>query len=97
MQDSLKTYSDDAWDLRIGPNVNDMSYGYQWWAVTAGDHRYNLAWGHGGQQIALLDDLNMMVVVTADPQYGQSGDEPWRAEKANLNLLADFIASLPSK
>ena len=28
--------------------------------------------------------------------YGQMGDGPWALEKANLNLVADFIAGLPS-
>jgi CubicO group peptidase (beta-lactamase class C family) len=95
--DSLQTYSEDAWDYRVGRNFNDIGYGYQWWSVRAGDHRYNLAWGHGGQQIALLDEFDMVIVVTADPLVGQHGDRPWRLEKANLNLVADFIASLPSE
>jgi hypothetical protein len=37
------------------------------------------------------------VMVTADPLYGQTGDEPWSHEKANINLVADFIASLPGE
>jgi hypothetical protein len=93
---SLKTYSKDAWYFRIGKNVEDMGYGYQWWSVKAGDNHYNMAWGHGGQQIALLDEHNMVVVVKADPLHGQHGGGPWRKEKANLNLVGDFIASLPS-
>ena len=39
----------------------------------------------------------MVVVATADPLWKQHGDEPWKLEKANLNLVADFIASLPSE
>ena len=39
----------------------------------------------------------MVIVLTADPLYLQHGDGPWRHEKANLNLVADFIASLPSE
>ncbi|MGB6873552.1 MAG: serine hydrolase [Dehalococcoidia bacterium] len=97
VHDSLRMYSEDAWDYRVGRNFNDIGYGYQWWSVRAGDHRYNLAWGHGGQQIALLDELDMVIVVTADPLFGQHGDSPWRLEKANLNLVANFIASLPSE
>jgi CubicO group peptidase (beta-lactamase class C family) len=97
VHDSLQTYSEDAWPYRIGRNVNDMGYGYQWWSVRAGKHRYNLAWGHGGQQIAVLEDLDMVVVVTADPLFGEHGDRPWRLEKANLNLVAGFIASLPTE
>ena len=75
----------------------DNGYGYQWWSVRAGDHRYNLAWGHGGQQIAVVRDLDMVVVVKADPLFGQHGDAPWKREKENLNLVADFIASLPGE
>ena len=95
VRDSLQIYSEDAWYYRVGRNRRDSGHGYQWWSVRAGDHRYNLAWGHGRQQIALLDELDLVVVATADPLYAQSGDEPWRLEKANLNLVADFIAFLP--
>jgi CubicO group peptidase (beta-lactamase class C family) len=97
VDDSLNIYSEDAWRYRVGKNWRDSGYGYQWWSIRAGDHRYNLAWGHGGQQIALVDELDLVVVATADPLYAQIGDEPWRLEKANLNLVADFIASLPNE
>lgn len=97
VQESLRIYSEDAWDYRVGRNFKDISYGYQWWSVTAGGHQYNLAWGHGGQQIAVLDEYDMVIVVKADPLFGEHGDAPWRHEKANLNLVADFIASLPDK
>ena len=63
----------------------DNGYGYQWWSIKAGDYRYNLAWGHGGQQIVLVDDLDMMIVLLVDPLHMQWGDEPWGIEKANLN------------
>jgi CubicO group peptidase (beta-lactamase class C family) len=95
VRDSLQTYSEDAWDYRVGPNFQDIGYGYQWWSATAGDHHLDLAWGHGGQLIVLVDALDMVVVVTADPLYGQTGEQPWKHEKANINLVADFVASLP--
>jgi CubicO group peptidase (beta-lactamase class C family) len=97
VRDSLQTYSEDAWYYGVGRNWRDSAYGYLWWSIRAGDHRYNLAWGHGGQQIAVLDDLDLVVVATADPLYKQHGDGPWKLEKANLNLVADFIASLPDE
>ena len=97
VHDSLQIYSEDAWYFRVGKNWKDSGYGYQWWSIRAGDRRYNLAWGHGGQQIALVDDLDLVVVATADPLYKQHGDAPWKLEKANLNLVADFIASLPGE
>ena len=97
VRESLEIYSQDAWHYRVGRNWSDNGYGYLWWSVRAGDHRYNLAWGHGGQQIAVVRDLGMVVVVKADPLFGQHGDAPWRREKENLNLVADFIASLPGE
>ena len=94
VEESLQIYSEKTWKHRVGSNWDDNAYGYQWWSIRAGDFRYNLAWGHGGQQIVLLDDLDMVIVVLVNPLHLQWGDEPWRIEKANLNLVADFIASL---
>jgi len=95
VHDSLQIYSEDTWTVRVGRNWDDNAYGYQWWSIKAGDYRYNLAWGHGGQQIVLLDELDILIVLLADPLHLQHGDEPWKIEKANLNLVADFVASLP--
>jgi CubicO group peptidase (beta-lactamase class C family) len=97
VHDSLQVYSENAWKIKVGRNWRDNGYGYQWWSVRAGDYRYNLAWGHGGQQIVLLDELDMVIVVTVDPLHLQHGDGPWKLEKSSLNLVADFIASLPSE
>lgn len=97
VHDSLQIYSKNTWTIGVGRNWRDNGYGYQWWSIRAGDHRYSLAWGHGGQQIALLDDLDMVIVLLADPLHLEHGDGPWKIEKANLNLIADFIASLPGK
>ena len=91
---SLRTYSEDAWKHRVGRNFRHIGYGYQWWSAVAEERRFNFAWGHGGQVIALVDELDMVVVVTADPLVGLHGGGPWRKEKANLNLVGNFIASL---
>ncbi|MBN1696963.1 MAG: serine hydrolase [Spirochaetales bacterium] len=95
--ESLEVYSKNAWQYHVGRNFRDIGYGYQWWSVTSGKHTYSLAWGHGGQQIAFLKKLNMVIVVAADPQYGKHGDTSWRHERANLNLVADFITTLPEE
>lgn len=81
----------------MGRNFKDIGYGYQWWSARAGAHNFNLAWGHGGQQIVLVDEFDLVIVVKADPLYGEHGDKPWKYEKENLNLVADFIASLPAE
>lgn len=91
---SWQKYTEDAWYFDVGPNWRS-NYGYQWWLIDAGPHTYALAWGHGGQQIAVLPEQDLVVVLTADPLWGQHGDEPWTLERDNLNLVADFVASLP--
>jgi CubicO group peptidase (beta-lactamase class C family) len=95
VEESLQTYSKKTWKYRVGPNWKSNEYGYQWWSIKAGNYRYHLAWGHGGQQIVLIDELDMMIVLLVDPLHLQHGDEPWKIEKGNLNLIADFVASLP--
>jgi len=97
VQESLQTYSRNAWKIRVGKNWGDNAYGYQWWSVQAGNYRYNLAWGHGGEQIVLLKDLDLMMVVTVDPLHLKHGGGPWKKEKRSLNLVADFVASLPAR
>jgi len=94
IEDSWQKYTEDAWYYDVGPNWHS-NYGYQWWLIDAGEHTFNLAWGHGGQQIAVLPEQDLVVVLTADPLWGQHGDEPWSYETDNLNLVADFIAGLP--
>ena len=95
VRDSLRTYSEDAWD-NIG-RFRDIGYGYHWWSATADEHRVNFAWGHGGQLIVLVDELDLVVVTTADPFWLQHDDQSWKHEKATINLVADFVASLPSE
>jgi CubicO group peptidase (beta-lactamase class C family) len=94
VQDSLQTYSQQAWD-NIG-QFRDIGYGYQWWSARAGGHDVNFAWGHGGNLIVLVHDVDMVVVVTADSFYGKDVHwDSWKYEKANIELVANFISSLP--
>lgn len=95
VEESLRIYSENAWKYRIGRNFKDTGYGYQWWSARAGSRRFDFAWGHGGQQIALVKEQRMVIVVKADPLFGQHGDRPWRREKENLNLVGNFVSTLP--
>jgi CubicO group peptidase (beta-lactamase class C family) len=80
----------------VGRYFREVGYGYQWWSARVGDRRFAYAWGHGGQLVVLLDDLDMVVVVTSDPFHLQHDDEEWTHEQANLNLVGRFIRSLPA-
>lgn len=97
IQDSLQTYSEGARDYGWGFAFQDLGYGYGWWTASAGGHDFGFAWGHGGQLIVLLDELDMVIVTTADPFFGQHDGDSWKHEKATINLVGEFIESLPSR
>ena len=96
IEDSWTAYTEGAWYSKVGDNFDRTAYGYQWWIIDAGPHTYYLAWGHGGQQIAVVPGLDLVIAVTADPLRGDHGGGGWGLEKANLNLVADFVAGLPA-
>ena len=75
----------------------DLGYGYQWWSARAGDRQFNYAAGHGGQFIILLEELDMMIITTADPFWQQHDDESWKHESAVIKLVGEFINSLPTE
>lgn len=81
----------------VGRYLREIGYGYQWWSASIDGYRFNLAWGHGGQFIFLLDEYDMVVVVTSDPLFGQHDGQAWRHERANINLVGKFIKSLPGE
>jgi CubicO group peptidase (beta-lactamase class C family) len=97
VRDSLKTYSEKARSYGNSLAFRNLGYGYGWWSAEAGDHQFSFAWGHGGQLIVLLDELDMVVVTTADPFFGQHNGNSWKHEKATFNLVGDFIDSLPGE
>jgi len=72
-------------------DVPQPDYGYMWWSDTAGAHRVDFAWGHGGQVVAVVDDLNMVVVATSRFQNG-FGQPVWVMERAVLDLVFHLIA-----
>jgi CubicO group peptidase (beta-lactamase class C family) len=94
--ESLQSYSTGEqieYVPRVGPNFNRTGYGYQWWKLQSGDYEYDAMLGHGGQTIALVDELDMVVVVIGDPFWMEDG---WKYGKQLKNLVGNFIASLPS-
>jgi CubicO group peptidase (beta-lactamase class C family) len=95
VHDSLHTYSmNEAFVKKVG-DFHDIGYGYHWWSANVGKHHVNFAWGHGGQLIVLSDDIELVVVVTAQPFWKEHNDESWKHEKAIIKLVGKFINSLP--
>jgi len=98
VDESLQAYSHDAWATpKLGRYLYDVGYGYQWWSARAGQHHFYFAWGHGGQLIVLLEELDMVIVTTADPLIGLDPirDKGWEYELAIINVVGKFIKSLP--
>ncbi len=101
VKESLQNYAEDINSVgvrsgNLGRYFHDIGYGYQWWYGKVGNHQLNFAWGHGGQLIILLKDLDMVIVTTADPFYGKEEHwNSWRHEKAVINVVGKFIKSLP--
>jgi CubicO group peptidase (beta-lactamase class C family) len=94
---SLQAYSRGIYNNRLGYYLHDIGYGYLWWSARAGDHHFNYAWGHGGNLIVLLDDLDMVIVTTANPLPGVFGEEAWEKEGAIIDLVGWFIQSIPKE
>jgi len=102
VKESLQRYSEninvtDGFPANWGLSLKNIGYGYQWWSARAGEHHFDFAWGHGGQLIVLMDELDMIIVLTSYPFYLQHDDEAWKHELANVNLVGEFINSLPSE
>jgi CubicO group peptidase (beta-lactamase class C family) len=102
VHDSLQRYSKNinatgGFPANWGLSISDIGYGYQWWSAKAGDHHLDFAWGHGGQFIVLVDELDMVIVLTSYPFWLEHNEESWKHELANLNLIGEFIKSLPNK
>ncbi len=102
VRESLQRYSEkthySGWfSSKKGRYFRDIGYGYQWWSARAGDHRFDYASGHGGNLIVLLDDLDMIIVTTADPLHELPGASGWKYEGAITDVVGKFIESLPSE
>ncbi len=55
--DSFKTYTYS--------NYNPYGYGYQWWNKKTGKYTTLFAWGHGGQYIMMIPELDAVIVMTS--------------------------------
>ena len=93
---SLARYSTGIYGEGLGRYLRDIGYGYFWWSARSGDHEFNFAWGHGGNLIVLVHDLDLIVVTTADNLAGVFGEESWEKESAIIDVVTKFIQSLPS-
>jgi CubicO group peptidase (beta-lactamase class C family) len=71
------------------PHAED--YGYLWWLQEVDGRLVQTAWGYGGQFIYVIEDLDLVVVMTTDTQH-------IAADFDGLPILADYVipAAQPS-
>jgi CubicO group peptidase (beta-lactamase class C family) len=91
--ESLTPYSFNVYNGKILNHFDFLDYGYMWWSSRVDNHQVYFAWGHGGQMIVFIYDLNMVIVATADHLPGQFGEAAWKKEKAVMELVGGLITS----
>jgi CubicO group peptidase (beta-lactamase class C family) len=83
------------WDLdcRLRPPVPER-YGYLWWIYEIGGHEVWVASGQGAQDLAIIEDLDLVVVVTHETSDGREG---MRVPLSALldDLLLEAVAGEP--
>ena len=69
------------------PNPDDPAYGYGylWWTTEIGGHPAYFAAGYGRQYIAVVPDLDLVVVMTGDPRVSSAQDVNSRY------IITDFV------
>lgn len=90
---SHQVYSHSTYGGDILIYIHNLQYGYLWWSGTSGSHNIWFAWGHGGQIIVIVRDLNMAIVATTAPQ-SQYDDHSWEKESSVMELVGRFLSIL---
>ncbi|HPR89484.1 MAG TPA: serine hydrolase [bacterium] len=88
---------DEMWRMRVGGSkdwgvLKKYGYGFFWWMGQLNGHDAKLAIGHGGQFIVILPELEMIIVTTSEPPYGDNLWERANAqEEAVLQVISDDV------
>jgi CubicO group peptidase (beta-lactamase class C family) len=90
IDESLVRHSSSSYGSSIWPYQN-IGYGQLWWHAVVDDHEIFFAWGHGGQFITLVPDLDLVVVTTADNFVGDFTNRSWATEGAIMRLIATDV------
>ncbi|MBL7993930.1 serine hydrolase, partial [bacterium] len=81
----------DAWSDHI-PDTS-IDYGYLWWIMESGGHKIAYAFGYGGQMIYVIKDLQLVVVLTADPNVNAQTAQNTRILEDDI-LISNIIPAV---
>jgi CubicO group peptidase (beta-lactamase class C family) len=73
-----EAWIEDSWTQRGTSQFNGHGHGLGWWIREYRGHDVYFAWGHGGQYVFVVPDLELTVVTTSNPLGGRRGS-PTRA------------------
>ncbi len=90
---SQTVYSTTTYGREILKTIHNLQYGYLWWSGTSGSHTIWFAWGHGGQMIVTIKELNIVIVATAAPQPGFDS-KSWQKESSVMELVGRYISGI---
>lgn len=60
-----RTWLRDSFQTYTRSNYNPYNYGYMWWKKPVAGYNVRFAWGHGGQYIFMIRELDAVVVITS--------------------------------
>jgi len=83
----------DSWVQRGTSRFNGHGHGLGWWIREYAGRDVYFAWGHGGQYVFVVPELEMVVVATTNPAGGRQG-APTRALH---DLLQDVLIPAAEK
>ncbi len=86
IRESTKPLNRVSWSF--GPIIK-ASYGYHWWSGEIRDYSCIFATGHGGQNIMIFKDLNMVVVTTTNSGLGWAAG--WTQSVISFYYIANYI------
>jgi CubicO group peptidase (beta-lactamase class C family) len=88
VDESLVGYNAVDWPMGA---LGQCEYGYLWYAGTVGAYEVRMAWGHGGQIILLVPELNLVVVTATDADNSFSAG--YNQSLRVFRFIADHIVS----
>jgi len=77
----------DSFKVYTRSNFNPYDYGYMWWQRKTGDYDVAFAWGHGGQYILMIPELDSVIAITSN----LTNDGSRRYQRMIFEWLEEYV------